>query len=213
MKTKTLHRVNGTVLAVFVFMHMVTHLSGLFGIAAYSATQSAMRHIYRNPITEPVLLLAFTLQVGIGVLLLSKGFKRKLAERWARTQVLSGLILALFINQHLAALIFTRWADGLDTTFYWPASVMSDAPFYWYFAPYYFLGVCAMFVHLACAIRLNLLRRKHPHAARRLFWATSLAGIVVAVAINLMLHGLFYDIVLPEQWVAYLHKYVPDYGL
>lgn len=211
-KFRTFHRMNGTILIVFIALHMLTHLSGLFGVEAYQAMQSALRYLYRNTVIEPVLLLSFGLQVAIGTYLLTKSFKQRMTERWARTQAMSGIIFLIFIVQHLIALGITRWVEGLETTFFWPASVMSRPPFYWYFAPYYFLGISAMFVHLACAGRLTFLRQRQPNAARRVFWVTTCSGILIALAVDLMLLGALYDITLPDQWTAYLSKLIPGSG-
>lgn len=211
-KFRAFHHVNGTVLILFIALHMLTHLSGLFGIEAYQSTQSTLRYLYRNTVVEPVLLLSFGLQITIGAYLFVKTFKRRMAERWARAQAISGAIFLFFITQHLIALCFTRWVEGLDTTFFWPASVMSRPPFYWYFAPYYFLGISAMFVHLACAGRLTFLRQRQPNAARRVFWVTTCSGILIALAVDLMLLGAFYDITLPDQWTAYRSKLIPGSG-
>lgn len=212
MNIKKIHRINGAFLAVFVVLHMATHLSGLLGVDAYFATQNVLRHLYQNIVVEPILLTSFVVQIGFGVRLVATSFKRKMAEKWARRQAISGLIFLFFISQHLIAMSVTRWVDGLDTTFFWPASVMSGSPFYWYFAPYYFLGVSAMFVHLGCAARLHLLRRKSRSAAQSTFWAITSVGIAIAVLIDMTLLGAFYDITIPEQWLAYLQKFVPAYG-
>lgn len=211
MNIRSIHRINGLFLAVFVVLHMATHLSGVLGIETYNATQNALRLLYRNLVIEPILLMSFVVQIALGVRLVTQNFKRKMAEKWARAQAISGLTFLFFISQHLIAMSVTRWGDGLDTTFYWPASVMSGPPFFWYFAPYYFLGVAAMFVHLGCAARLHLMRRKSRNAARLAFWGIAIFGVAIAALIDLMLLGAFYDITIPDQWVGYLQKFLPTY--
>ncbi|MFT6558362.1 MAG: succinate dehydrogenase/fumarate reductase cytochrome b subunit [Sneathiella sp.] len=203
---QTYHRVNGLFISLFIVLHMATHLSGLWGIDAYNAMQQVMRIVYRNTVVEPILLVSVVLQVGVGIKLVSQNFRRKLKEKWARRQALSGLFFLFFISQHLSALAMARWIEGLDTSFFWPASVMSAPPFYWYFAPYYFLGVTAMFVHLGCALRLYALRRKSTVLAGSLFWGVSGGGGLLALTIVFMLLGLFYDIELPAVWVGYLTR-------
>lgn len=211
MNKRTFHRVNGIFLAIFVALHMMTHLSGLWGIDTYETTQKMMRILYRNVIIEPVLLMSMVLQIGVGIALIRKNFRRKMAEKWARRQTLSGLIFLFFIVQHLPAMALARWVEGLDTSFFWPASVMSGAPFYWYFTPYYFLGVTAMFVHLGCASRLYLLRQKSPVAAVYAFWTVSSAGALIAILLVCMLLGVFYEIELPPEWITYLNQFVAGY--
>lgn len=212
MNVKSIHRKTGLLLTVFVLLHMITHLSGLFGLEAYFAMQNALRQIYRNIVIETLLLSAFAIQIVLGIRLITTNFRRKLGEKWSRRQTLSGLVLLVFVSQHLIAMSVTRWVYALDTTFYWPAAVMSGPPFYWYFAPYYFLGVSAIFVHLACAVRLHLLRRKCHAAAGPAFWSITVCGVLIAVVINLILLGAFFDIALPDQWLGYLQKFIPSYG-
>lgn len=209
---KTLHRTTALLVVAFLILHMITHLAGLWGMDAYNAVQSALRPVYRNAVVEPILLCAIAVQMVSGALLLLRKFKRGLRGSWERAQAYSGAVVLFFALQHEPAYLATRWLDGLDTTFYWPASVMNRAPFYYYFAPYYFAGVTALFLHTACAARLALIRRGHAQTAVRVFWATTVFGILAATAIVLMLLGSFYPIELPDEWIAYLQKYIPTYG-
>ncbi|VVT05466.1 hypothetical protein [Hoeflea sp. EC-HK425] len=205
------HRWNSAFLALFIILHFATHLTGVAGIEAYNTVQSALRLIYRNPVVEPFLLLSVVLQIGIGLLLLIRKTRRGLRGRWAYAQVISGFIVLFFLAQHLSAMALARWVEGLDTNFYWPASVMSGAPFIWYFLPYYFLGVVALFVHLGCGIRLALFRSNLRPYATVGFWALSTLGLAMAVTINLTLMGVFFEIELPPAWLTYLQGFVAGY--
>jgi hypothetical protein len=89
---------------------------------------------------------------------------------------------------------------------------MNGAPFVLYFFPYYFIGVTAMFVHLACFACLAQLRRKKNQAAIRVFWVISISGASIALLLNLILLGAFYDIPLPDVWVGYLQGFLPNYS-
>ncbi|MCY0154356.1 hypothetical protein OEG86_21395 [Hoeflea alexandrii] len=88
---------------------------------------------------------------------------------------------------------------------------MSGAPFIWYFLPYYFLGVVALFVHLGCGIRLALFRSNLRSYATIGFWALSALGLAMAVTINLTLMGVFFEIELPPAWLTYLQGFVAGY--
>ena len=209
--TRKLHRITGLILVAFVLMHMATHLSGLWGIDAYNATQAKLRLVYRNQLVEPLLFLAIAVQVGSGLRLIFTGFRRRWAHKWGRVQTLSALIFLLFILQHMSAMILARWVEGLDTNFYWPASVMNGPPFTYYFVPYYFFGVSALFVHLGCAARLALIRHKQP-VATPAFWILAGSGALMAAVIDAMLLGAFYSITLPAEWIAYLQAFVPASG-
>ncbi len=211
MTARKLHRLNALLLTAFIMLHMATHLSGLWGIETYNTTQKALRLLYRNPVIEPLLLASSVSQIILGAILLIRTVRRGPRGVWPRVQVISGGIFLWFFTEHLIALVLARWIDGLDTNFYWPASVMSGAPFTWYFIPYYFLGVSALFVHIACAIRLQLIRTGRRQTAKQAFWTTAFIGIVLATLINSMLLGVYYDIRLPDDWIGYLRKFVPGY--
>lgn len=205
------HRWNAVFLSGFLILHFATHVSGLFGIDAYNQTQSVLRLVYKNPIVEPFLLASIMVQVGWGLVLLIRRFRRGIRGVWAHTQVYSGVLFFVFVVQHLSAFAMARWIEGMDTNFYWPASVMSGAPFVWYFAPYYLIGVAALFVHAGCGIRLALLRSRYRASASTGFWISAFTGTILSSLIVAMLLGSFYEIELPEVWTAYLQAFVPSY--
>ena len=212
MNARKLHRLNALFLTVFIMLHMATHISGLWGIEAYNATQKALRQLYRNPVVEPLLLTSSVSQIVLGAILLVRATRRGLRGFWSRVQVISGGIFLWFFTEHLIALVLARWVDGLDTDFYWPASVMSGAPFTWYFIPYYYLGVSALFVHIGCAVRLHLIRTGQRQTAKQAFWVFTVFGVILATLINSMLLGMFYDIRLPDDWINYLRQFVSGYS-
>jgi succinate dehydrogenase/fumarate reductase cytochrome b subunit len=205
------HRINGLILLAFIVMHFATHLSGLWGINAYNTTQDMFRTVYQNKFLEPILLIAFVAQLGVGLRLSIQGFRRKMAQKWARIQLISGLMILFFVAQHITGNLMARFLSGLDTTFYWPASVMNGAPFTLYFIPYYFIGITSLFVHIACFVRLTILRKGKRWLAGFAFWSISSFGVLMAFAIIAMLKGQFYNIELPSEWVGYLQGFIPNY--
>jgi succinate dehydrogenase/fumarate reductase cytochrome b subunit len=211
MTFRNVHRINGLFLLCFITAHMITHISGFWGIDTYNATQSIFRVVYRNIIIEPILLIAFVLQLYVGLRLSLKGFRRKMTQKWSRIQTISGLLILFFVSQHITGNLMARFLSGLDTTFHWPASVMNGAPFTLYFFPYYFIGVTAMFVHIACHVRLACMRGPRRAISTSVFWGISSFGAGLAIAINCMLLGAFFPIPLPPEWVAYLQGFLPNY--
>ena len=212
MTARKLHRLNALLLTAFIMLHMATHLSGLWGSETYNTTQMALRLLYRNPVIEPLLLASSVSQIILGAILLIRTVRRGPRGVWSRVQVISGGIFLWFFTEHLIALVLARWIDGLDTNFYWPASVMSGAPFTWYFIPYYFLGVSALFIHIGCAVRLQMIRTGRRQSAIGVFWLVTIFGIILATLINSMLLGVFYDIHLPDDWIGYLRQFVAGYS-
>ena len=88
----------------------------------------------------------------------------------------------------------------IDTNIFWAASVVSRAGFAAYFAPYYLIGVSALFIHLAAFIALRK-RRRHLAAI------VALLGCAFSLAIVLGLLGFFDPVILPPEYEAYLDNF------
>lgn len=206
------HRINAIALAGFIALHMLTHVSGLWGIEAYNGVQSALRSVYRFPPFEIALLASISAQLGLGMTLLVLRLRQERPRGfWSWLQVVSGGMFFVFMAQHLYSFAMARVYFELDTNFYWPASVMSGPWFIYYFWPYYAAGVFALFAHAAAGVRFALLDRGASRAARTS--AAWLIGVGAALALIIppIIAGAFYDIDLPQEWVDYLRFYMPDF--
>ncbi len=194
-RLRSLHRVTAMLLAAFIAAHLGNHLLIFAGAEWHIWGMEALRGIYRNPIIEPLLLAAFVSQIAFGLRLLwQRGWPRRF---WPRLQIVSGGFLAFFLVQHIGATLLTRMVfDTIDTNTYWAAAVVSRAPFQWYFAPYYILGVAALFAHMAVVLH------RRP-AQRMIAWVVLLAGPVAGLAI---VKGLM-AVELPAAYHAYLDDY------
>ncbi len=206
------HRINAIALSGFIAIHMLTHVSGLWGIDAYNNVQSALRTIYRFPPFEIALLASITAQLVLGMVLLVARLRQGRPQGfWSWLQILSGGAFFIFMAQHLYSFTMARVYFDLDTNFYWPASVMSGPWFIYYFWPYYMLGVFALFAHAAAGVRFALLDRGAISASRRWPAALIAAGAVLAVIIPPIIAGAFYAIDLPQEWIDYLRFYMSDF--
>lgn len=207
-----LHRALALALCLFAVPHLMGHLAGLWGQAAFDAVQAALRPHYRNALVEPALFAVALGQLGLGLWLMVRRGRRGLRGRLLRWQTLNGGVFALFLAQHLSALALARWGFGLDTTFWWPASVASTWPFTLYFWPYYLLGVLAFVLHAGIGLALVLRRAGKARAGRAVIWAAALGGSGLALAILLGISGLLRPIDLPAAWQAYLALFLPAGG-
>jgi succinate dehydrogenase/fumarate reductase cytochrome b subunit len=209
---RTFHKLNAILLVVFIFFHLANHLSGMLGIVVYDNVQSTFRLVYRQPLIEFVLLASITLQLLVGAKLLIKSLRRRRPVGfWPWAQHLSGGVFFLFMVQHLFSFVMSRWYFDLDTTFYWPASVMSGPPFIYYFVPYYFLGVFAVIAHVGVAVRYALMRHKRVAIANKMGIGIMLLGAIVSAAILPVISGAYFAIDLPPLWIDYLRWYVPNF--
>ena len=62
------------------------------------------------------------------------------------------LIFSLLFLNHVGAVFFGRYVAELDNNIFYGIAGFYTSPFNLYFIPYYFLGVVAIFVHVACAV-------------------------------------------------------------
>lgn len=208
---RSFHRANALAIGAFLTLHIVTHLSGLWGIAAYGTVQELLRSVYRSPLIEPLLVAAVALQLGAGASLGLRAVKQARPHGfWQWSQLLSGAFVLFFLVQHFIALAMARLYLEVETGFYWPASVVSAPPFVYYFVPYYFLGVLAIFTHIGAAVRYRLAGGATA-TADRTGLAIILLGAVVAATIVAIFTGAFYDIRLSPDWIAYLRWYDPSF--
>lgn len=148
--------------------------------------QDVVRQIYRNPIVEPVLIVAFGLQVGLGLALLAR-------RRRTTFQTASGAYLALFLLIHVSVVLCARW-NGTETNLAFAAAGLhAAAPWPATFAAYYGLAVLAVFAHISVP-----LGRRHRVAARMFLGA----GIATALCLVLLLAGSVAPLVIPHDLIA-----------
>ena len=201
MTLSALHRFLGLSLIVFIISHFANHVALFWGVEQHLAAQDALRKIYRNPFVEPVLIAGFALQLSLGLrLLLRQGWPRRF---WPRLQLASGVVLILFLVQHVGAALYTRavW-PSIDTNIYWAASVVSQTHSALYFVPYYVLGIAAVFAHIAAFLATK--KRLQRHAC-----ALCALGAVFSISLVLTLAGAFFGIDLPPPYVLYLNGIQP----
>jgi hypothetical protein len=200
MPLRKLHALSAVVIIVFLGLHMANHLAGLTGVAAHIAFMRAARYAYRTPVIEAALLSAFVLQLASGLALAVRGWKQR-HGLVAWLQAGSGAYLALFLVVHVGSILFGRAVLNLDTNFYFAAAGLHVAPFGFFFAPYYFFGVAALFTHLACAA--YWLAQGRSKLARFFVLAIPIAtGAVMSLLVVLSLAGALYPVDIPTRYRA-----------
>ncbi len=139
------HRGSAIVLGTFGVAHLLNQLCVLSG--HHETVASALRLVYRTPLTEPLLLAAVVVQVLSGVQLYRRGRPSSSRQRWQRN---TGLYLAFFLVAHPAAALVQRHVLGGATDAKWAASVVVWPLALW-FVPYYTAGITSFTVHLGLA--------------------------------------------------------------
>lgn len=198
---KYFHRTNAMVLAVFVLAHIVNHLVALAGPRAHVAAMEWLRLAYRQPAVETVLLASVAFQaLSGGRLLLQPGSSRR--KGIARWQAYSGAYLAIFLVIHLSAIAWARLVVGLDTNFYFAAAGLNVAPYPWFFVPYYFLAVLAIFVHGAFAIGRVAWNRSRAVRPQTVVYVGLAAGAVAASLIIASFCGFVQPVTIAPAYLA-----------
>lgn len=193
---RRLHRASAWLVGGFVALHLANHLVAVFSLDAHVAVMAWLRHLYRAPLVEPLLLAAVAWQAGSGIWLVVRGWAVR-RGRVAWLQAASGLGLALFLLVHVSAVLWAR-GTGLDTNVYFAAMGLQARASVAFFAPYYFGAVLALGVHGACAARRHAVVR--PAGLVGGVAASALVGL----AIVLSLAGAFAPVILPPAYRAVL---------
>jgi hypothetical protein len=152
---KGIHYFSGLTIAAYVGVHLLNHLLILRSEATHIRFMQAARKIYRQPAVEGLLLLAVAVQVLSGTILV--------IQKWSRAEGLfdwlhigSGIYLALFLTNHVRAVMVGRYKMHIDTNLYYGAGVMNMWPQKLFYIPYYAFAVLAFFSHVASIHRTKM---------------------------------------------------------
>ena len=150
-RIRPLHLGSGILIACFLVLHLSNHLAMFWGQELHIEVMGVLRPIYRQPFVEFLLMAALLFQLASGVVMIWRTRKqRKGTIGWI--QAGSGILLLLFIANHVLVVWWGRLSLGLDTNYHFAAAGF-HAGLAGFFIPYYFFGVAALFAHLACALR------------------------------------------------------------
>jgi hypothetical protein len=203
MTYKNLHRITGIIVSVFVIAHLFNHSMAWFGIATHQRILESSRIIYRHPVVEICLILCFLFQAFSGVNLIFRLRKKDKKSTFEKTQIYSGVILGLFIVQHIGATIGQRFYFKFDTNFYFASRVVLQNPIKWYFVPYYALGIMSIATHVANVHQYKMIPRIGELQARIHFWIIISIFALVTTLILYVFTGGQYEIIIPKEYLVY----------
>lgn len=200
MNLRTFHRTSAILIVIFASVHITNHLTSLFGVSTHIAFMDVARKVYRLKLVEVILLSCVLFQLISGLWFVIVSWKqRQGAVAWA--QAISGAYLAFFLLVHVGAVLFGRTVLKLDTNFYYAAAGFHVPPYQFFFAPYYFLAVLALFTHVGCAIHWQL--PEQSRLARRFaVWLPATMGGVISLLIVLSLAGMLQPVEIPANYKA-----------
>ncbi|MBY6242281.1 hypothetical protein [Methylosinus sp. Sm6] len=188
------HGAVASMLLVFVAAHLSNHLAGLVGPDAHRSLMKTLRHIYRAPVVEPILVAGFLFMVGSGGWLAWIHSARR-ADGFRAFQLASGAFLLVFVTNHFnGVILLARIHLGIDSDWSFasgaPHGLIEDA---WNIrlVPDYTLAVFFALAHPFAGLRVVL----QSHGLRKgladgvAVWGAALAGLL-AIGIVLGLCGL-----------------------
>lgn len=200
---KNLHKISGIIVSVFITMHLLGHSMAWFGIAKHQELLVLFRKIYYIPIIEILLVLVFSFQSISGIILFFKLRKRQNKTFTEKLKIYSGLILGLFLLQHIPATIGQRYFLDIDTNFYFAARVVIQKPWLYYFVPYYFIGIMAFAVHLASVHYQKISIIIGSKKARFHSYIILAIFLILAIVILYVFMGFHYKITIPNEYNVY----------
>lgn len=193
------HRASALVVGGFVLLHLANHVALLAGVQVHVHLMDALRLLYRQPLVEAVLLACVAFQLGSGLWLVTAGWRqRRGAVAWL--QAGSGLVLVFFLLNHVGAVLYGRAALHLDTNLFFAAAGLHVPGWPWFFAPYYFLAVTALFAHLGCAWYWR--HNANPAPARATLGAITLAGAALGAVLVAAMAGLLVPLEIPQRYLS-----------
>lgn len=195
----TIHRSLAVLILLFIAIHICNHLIGIWGAEAHIEFMDWARGFYRNSYVEPILLSALFIQVLLGLYFVYRSWGQRKGF-FSRTQAISGCYLAVFLLLHVGTVIDVRDSLNIDTNFYFAVSGIHLAEQAYFFVPYYFLSVVAIFIHVAAATHWALKKKCNQPVANKVGTAIILIGITISLLIVSTLTGMFYDITVPAEF-------------
>ncbi|ESQ91595.1 hypothetical protein [Asticcacaulis benevestitus] len=192
-----LHKVSAGFVFAFLCLHFANHFVGLLGIDAHQQFIEAARLVYRHPVVEMAVLLAFFVQILTGVPLIIEIWTKK-KDVIHQLQAASGLIMVVFLLGHVGWIAAARLIFNLDTNFTFAAAGFS--PPYTYAAyGFYGAGVFSLFVHMGCILYDIFKKSNKPIGWAFLIVTVGIGGYVTYLLL-MMYSGHLYPVVIPEDY-------------
>jgi len=173
------------IVCIFLAMHLINHLAGLWSEAAHRMLMGAFRHVYRAGVVEPVLVALLMFQVVSGPFLVWQ-YARRSVDLMRTLQIASGVYLLFFVPAHMnSVFIYARAVAGIPTDWNFatgaPTGILLDA---WNIRllPHYLLGVFFVLTHLVLGARVIALAHD---SGRRTADRLALTGIALAATVSI----------------------------
>jgi hypothetical protein len=173
------------ILLLFIGPHIVNHVAGFWNGPVHIATMNVVRRVYRDDFVEPVLLALIGFQILSGTTLVRRRMRMP-SDFLGTVQTMSAVFVGAYFLAHMTAVFAARHA-GTDTNWSWltrPNDSMLVSLSNLRLIAHYWVGPIAIVAHVACGLRMVLLRRDIlPATANRIALAIIAVGVVTSSVI------------------------------
>ncbi|MFN5169997.1 MAG: hypothetical protein ACK5DD_10240 [Cyclobacteriaceae bacterium] len=199
---RKIHFVSGITLTIFIGLHLANHLASIAGVNRHIDWMNALRHFYRAPFIEFLLLAAVLVQISSGIRLFL--LKRKTNKvGFELLHIYTGLYLAAFLVIHVSAIFAGRFILHLDTNFYFGAAGLNSFPVNLFFIPYYGFAILSFFGHIAAIHHCKMKNAMWGVSVNRQSKAILILGALVMLLILYGMTNGFMGAIIPEEYRLY----------
>lgn len=143
-------------LAGFLILHIVNHATALWSVDLHIFVMEELRLWYRLDWIESALFALLLIMILTGAPMVLH-YARKKVDAYRTAQISTGIYMALFLCAHLLAVLGARGA-GKETDWFFatgPEGLLNGASM---LIPYYTYSVFFFIIHVACGLRIVLLK-------------------------------------------------------
>ncbi len=202
---KRIHYISGITITIFAVLHLSNHFYSLFGPNAHIKLMNDLRVVYRNIITETILLFAVAIQIISGIKLVLKKRKSK-SDFFGKLQIWTGLYLAIFLLIHVSAVLFGRLILNLDTNFYFGVAGLNTFPLNLFFMPYYGLAIISFFGHISAVHSKKMKSKIFGIGSVKQSYGILIIGIISTLIILYGLTNGFNGVEIPKEYDIMIGK-------
>jgi hypothetical protein len=193
-----LHKLSSAIIYAFLVLHMANHYAGLVDAETHIQVMGVLRLIYRHPIVESVLFLAFVIQIITGISLVREIWTKK-KDFIHQLQAASGLVITAFVLIHVAHMLFGRMIERTDTNFYYVAAGFMSPPKSYVMMTIYGFGLMALFLHFGC-VGYSLFKKVNKSVGYAILAFVLMIGGASTYYLISMLTGDLYPLHIPEEY-------------
>jgi len=199
MNIKKVHYLSGFTITIFVGLHLFNHIYSLFGADVHIELMNDLRVVYRNVITETILLFAVAIQITSGIRLFIKKRKMK-SNPFGKLQIWTGLYLGIFLLIHLSAVFLGRLFLNLDTNFYFGVAGLNTFPLNLFFIPYYTFAIISFFGHISAVHSKKMKTNILGIQPKKQSYIILISGVILSLLIIYGLTNSFRGVEIPKEY-------------